>query len=354
MTLRVFGIILFLALGILSAPLVSVAQQAANVPHLGYISPGDIPRYDNAFLQGLQDQGYIVPGEIPRYDEAFWRTLLKRGYFAGQKIRIEVRATGGDFERGPGLTAELVSLNVDVIYAVPAVLAKAARKAVQDANKTIPIVFGPEYDPVGIGLVASLARPGGNMTGLALTDPVFEVKRLQILKEVFPRLSRVAYLTNPAWHPEYLLKSKSEMGTAARAMGIRLETIEVNTFNNLEDAFTEITRRRAEAIVVSFGPLFALERQRVVDFVAKRRLPAIYGEAIFVEDGGLMFYGASFADLKRHAGALVAKVLRGVNPADIPVEQPTTFKLIVNLKTAKALGITIPESILLRADEVIR
>jgi ABC transporter substrate binding protein len=193
---RTFGIISSLALGILSAPLASDAQESTKVPRLGYISPGDVPPYDNAFLQGLQDQGYIVPGEIPRYDDVFWRGLLKRGYFAGQKIRIEVRATNGDFERAPELTAELVRLNVDVIFAIPALLAKAAQQAVQNANKTTPIVFGPEYDPVGIGLVASLARPGGKMTGLALTDPEFEVKRLQILKEAFPRISSAAYLTN--------------------------------------------------------------------------------------------------------------------------------------------------------------
>src|SRR5262249_2209475 len=147
------------------------------IPSLGYISPGDIPRLDNAFLQGLQDQGYIVPGEIPRYDEAFWRGLVKRGYFAGHKIRIEIRATGGHFERAPELTAELVRLDVDVIYAIPAILAKAAQQAVQNANKTIPIVFGPEYDPVESGLVDSLARPSRNMTGLVLADPEFEAKR---------------------------------------------------------------------------------------------------------------------------------------------------------------------------------
>jgi hypothetical protein len=165
MKLQTVGIIFPLAIGILSAALVSNAQESTKVPRLGYISPGDVAPYDNAFLQGLQDQGYIVPGEVPRYDEAFWRGLLKRGYFAGQKIRIEVRATNGHIERAPELTAELVRLNVDVIFAIPALFAKAAQQAVRNANKRIPIVFGPEYDPVGIGLVASLARPGGNGRG---------------------------------------------------------------------------------------------------------------------------------------------------------------------------------------------
>ena len=312
------------------------------------------PAYDNAFLQVLQDQGYIVPGEIPRYDEAFWRSLVRRGYFAGQKIRIEVRATGGHFERAPELTAELVRLDVDVIFAVPAVLAKAAQQSVQNANKATPIVFGTEPDPVGFGLVDSLDRPGGNMTGLASTDAEFETKRLQILKEAFPRISRVAYLINPTWYPQYLLKFKSEMDTAARAMGIRLDTYEVNTLERLTNAFAEISRRRTEAMVVSFSPLFVIERRRIVDFVAMRRLPAIYGDAILVEDGGLMFYGTPIADGMGYAATLVAKILRGAKPADIPVEQPTTFKLIINLKTARALGLTIPKEVVFRADEVIQ
>jgi putative ABC transport system substrate-binding protein len=339
--------------GIFLVPLAARAQQGTKIPRLGYISPGDIPRLDNAFLQGLQDQGYIVPGEIPRYDDALWRSLVKRGYFAGQKIRIEIRATGEHFERAQELTAELVRLDVDVIYAIPDLLVKAAQQAVQNANRAIPIVFGPDIDPVGSGLVDSLARPSRNMTGLAWAEHEFDAKRLQILKETFPRISRVAYLTNPTWYPQYVLKAKAEMETAARALGVRLETIEINTPKDLKGVFTEITRRRTEAIVVSVSPLFFTERQRIVDFVAKRRLPATYGDAVFVEDGGLMFYGAPLAERKRQAAALVAKILRGTNPADIPVEQPTTFKLLINLKTARALGLTIPKEVLFRADQVI-
>ena len=341
-------------LGILLLPSAAHAQQAAKVSRLGYISPGDVPPYDNAFLQGLQDQGYILPGEIPRYDDASWRRLVKRGYFEGQRIRIDIRATGAQLERAPELTAELVRLNVDVIFAIPALFAKAAQQAVQDANKATPIVFGPEYDPVGIGLVPSLARPGGNITGLALTEPEFEAKRLQILKEAFPTISRVAYLTNPNSYPEYFLKAKPNIEAAAREMGIRLDTFEVNTPGELTDAFAQMPRRRTEAILVSFGALFNVERQRLVALVAKHRLPATYGDAIFVEEGGLMFYGPPFADRMRLAAALVAKILKGANPADIPVEQPTTYKLVINLKTAQALGLTIPNEILFRADQVIR
>ena len=354
MRLRTVGIILSFALGLLSAPHVFAAEQPVKLPRLGYISPGDVPRYDNAFLQGLQDQGYILPGEIPRYDAASWQGLVKRGYFEGQRIRIEIRATGGQFERAPELTAELVRLNVDAIFAIPALFAKAAQQAVQNANKTIPIVFGPEFDPVGSGFVTSLARPGGNMTGLGMVDPEFEAKRLEILKEAFPQISRVAYLTSPLSYRGYFLKSTPVMETAARGMGIRLQTFEVNTAKDLKNAFAKITRGRAEAIVVSFAALFLTERQRIVDFAATRRLPAIYGDAIFVEDGGLMFYGTPFADWKRHGAALVAKILKGANPADIPVEQPTTYKLVINLKTARALGLTIPNEMLSRADQVIR
>ncbi len=183
-------LLIALGLGILSAPLVSDGETRAKIPRLGYLSPGDLPYYDNSVLQGLEDQGYIVPGEIPRYDAAFWRGLVQRGSFEGQKIRIEIRATDGHFERAPELAADLVRLNVDLIFAVPSLLAKAARQAVQRANKPIPIVFGPERDPVGEGLVASLARPGGNVTGLATPDPEFDAKRLEVLKETFPRLSR--------------------------------------------------------------------------------------------------------------------------------------------------------------------
>ncbi len=354
MRLRTVGVIFSLALGMLAAPLASDAQQQGKVPRLGYMSPGDVPPYDIAFLQGLQDQGYILPGEIPRYDAAFWRGLVKQGYFEGQRIRIDIRATNGQFQRAPELAAELVRLNVDVIIVSPGVLVKAVRDAVQKANKAIPIVFGPEIDPVGMGLVTSLARPGGNITGFALVDPEFDAKRLEILKETFPRLSRVAYLTNPAWSLDYFLRSIPAMETAARAMSIRLETLEVNTPEDLEGAFAEIVRRRIEAVVLPRSPLLLAKRDRIRDLVAKRRFPAIYADSIFVEEGGLMSYGVSHADLKRRSAALVAKILKGAKPADMPVEQPATFKLTINLKTARALGLIIPNEILSRADQVIR
>lgn len=347
------GILFSIALLILSAPFECNAQRA-QIPRLGYMSPGDISNYDNAFLQGLEEQGYILPGEIPRYDAASWQSLLKRGYFEGKKIRIEIRVTGQHVERAPKLAAELVSMDVDVIYAVLGVLVKAAQDATQKAHKPIPIVFGVFLDPVGYGLVSSLARPGGNMTGVANVDPEFYAKQLEVLTQTFPKLSRVAYLADSSWDRRYFLRSMPAMEAAARTLSKQLETFEANTPQDLDSVFAKIVRRRIEAIVVPGGPLLFANRARIIDFAAKHRLPAIYGDSLWVEEGGLMFYGASIADQLRRAAALVAKVLNGVRPADIPVEQPTTYKLVINLHTAKNLGLTIPNEILSRADQVIQ
>lgn len=330
------------------------AQQAAKVPHIGYMSPGDVPAFDNAFLQGLEEQGYILPGEIPRYDAASWKGLLKRGYFEGKKVRIDFRATGQHFERAPELAAELVDLNVDVIFAVPTLLVKAAQDAARKATRPVPIVFAGVFDPVGFGFASSLARPGGNLTGVAQVDPEFYAKQLELLKETFPRLSRVAFLATPSWAPDYVQRSKLAVEGAAQARGIRLETLEVNNLQALEEAFAEIARRRIQAIMLPQSPLLYTNRARIIEFAAKHRLPAIYADPLLVEEGGLMFYGPSVADLHRRAAALVAKVLNGGKPADIPVEQPTTYKFVINLKTARALGLTIPNEILSRAHEVIQ
>lgn len=340
-----------------AAILLTVLVAAADppkVPRLGYLSPGDIAVYDNSFLQGLQDEGYIVPGEVKLYDAAFWQTLVKRGYFEGQRIRIEVRATGMDFERAPELAADLVRSDVDIIFAIPAIFAKAAQRAVRNANKSTPIVFGPEFDPVGSGFVTSLAKPGGNMTGLGMVEPEFEAKRLELLKETFPRVSHVAYLTSPKSYRDYFSKSTPVMKAAARKMGIRLQTFEANTAEELKDVLSKIARSHADSIVLPFAGLFLTERKLITDFVAMHRLPTIYGDALFVEEGGLMAYGVPFAAWKRHAASLVAKILKGANPADIAVEQPTNFRLIINMKTAQALGLSIPNEIVSRADQVIR
>jgi putative ABC transport system substrate-binding protein len=318
------------------------------------MSPGDIPRYDNAFLQGLQEQGYILPGEVPHYDEPFWKGLIKRGSFEGKKIRIEIRATAEDFpKRVPALAEELVRLNVDLLFSATYPEAEAARQAVQRANKTIPIVFGPQNDPVGGGLIDSLARPGGNVTGLLLTDPELEAKRLEVLLETFPRLSRVAFLgDSKSVPPKLIVKVMEAMRAAARAKSVRLDMLDVRRTQELNGAFAQITSGRAQAIMVANTPVLLGARHRIVAFAAQRRLPAMYGDALFVEAGGLMFYGSPYVDLLRRTAAIVAKILNGIKPNDIPVEQPTEFKLLINLKTAQALGVRIPESILLRAETV--
>jgi len=352
MSLRRVGIVFFF-LNLLFLIVPCNAQQS-SVARLGYLSPGDIPPYDNAFLQGLEEQGYILPGEIHRYYAASWQGLLKRGYFEGKKIRIDFRATGQHFERAPELATELIGLNVDVIFAAPTLMAKAAQEAARKATRPIPIVFAFVLDPVGFGFVSSLARPGGNLTGVANVDPEFYAKQLEILKETFPRLSRVAVLTNPLWEPDYVKRSQLALEDAALARSVRLEILEANDLEGLEKAFDEIARRRIQAIVVPQSPLLYANRVRIIDFAAKHRLPAIYGDALLVEEGGLMFYGASVADLQRRSAAIVARILNGAKPADIPVEQPMTYKLIINLKTARALGLAIPNEILARADQVIR
>ena len=346
----------FMLIGVLSIFVAAAdAQQPAKIPYLGYLSPGDIPRLDNAFLQELQELGYILPGEIHRYDEAFWKALVKRGSFEGKKIHIEIRATGERFpERAPALAAELVGLNVDLLFTATPPEADAARQAVQRAGKAIPIVFGPLPDPVGAGLVASLARPGGNITGLMLGEPELEAKRLEVLKETFPRLSRVAYLNDPTYlPPELSVRMKEAVHAAARAKGVQLDIVHVQRPEELNGAFAQITARRAQAIMVQMNPVLLAARHRIVAFAAQHhRLPAMYGDALFVEAGGLMFYGSPFADWYGHSAAVVARILKGAKPADIPVEQPTRFKLLINSKTAKALGVTIPESILLRAEQI--
>lgn len=219
-------------------------------------------------------------------------------------------------------------------------------------NRIIPIIFGPTHDPVGTGLVANLAQPGGNITGLVLLDPEFRAKQLEILKEAFPHVARVAWLASPTWFPSWAARAGPAIEHAAQVLGIELVPFDVRGPDELESAFNYVRAMDAEAIMVPWNPLFIAERQRIVDLVAKSRLPAIYGDVLFVEDGGLMAYGPSVADLYRRAATLVAKVLRGTKPADIPVEQPTHVKLVINLKTAQALGLTLPPSLLFRADEL--
>ena len=264
---------------------------------------------------------------------------------------IEYRYAEGKLERFPALAAELVALKVEVIVAPPTPAAQAAKQA----TKTIPIVFAGVGDPVTSGLVTSLARPGGNVTGLSGLSPELVGKCLEQLKQAVPGVSRVAVLWHPGGQGERTERDMlKEAEVAARALGMRLQIVEARGTADFDRAFSDMTTARADALTVLPSNMFNNERRRLADLAAKNRLPAVYQFREYVDAGGLMAYGANLADLNRRAATYVDKILKGAKPADLPVEQPTKFELVINLKTAKALGLTIPQSVLLRADEVIQ
>jgi len=267
------------------------------------------------------------------------------GYVEGQDIIIETRFAGERPERLPGLAAELVRLKVDVIVPMDPPAVWAAKKA----TGTIPIVMPNGVDPVGAGQVASLARPGGNITGLAMLTRELAGKRLELLKEVVPGVSRVAVLWNPA-EPEEVIEWQ-EAQHAARTLGLQLHSLEVRGADDVDGALSAISKRRVDALYVA---VFHRWRKPVIEFAARNRLPAMGGLRHIVDEGALISYGPNYDDLFRRAATYVDKILKGAKPADLPVEQPTRFELVINLKTAKALGLTIPQSVLIRADEVIQ
>ncbi len=317
--------VMLVVLTALVLPLVAAAQRPTKVPRIGYLAAGS-PPLDKAFLQGLSDLGYIE----------------------GQNIAIESRFSDGKHERLPGLTAELIGLKVDVIVTVGTPAAGAAKQG----TSMIPIIMAIVADPVGEGLIANLARPGGNVTGLANLDTELSGKRLEILKEVVPGLSRVAVLWNPANPAHKPALRQSEV--AAKALGVRLQLVDVRDPSGFKNAFSVMTREHAGALMLLADSMFGVYRARIVDFAAKSRLPSIFWQRSSVEDGGLMSYGASYHDLYRRAATYVDKILKGAKPADLPVEQPMKFMLVINLKTALALGLTIPPTVLFQADEVIK
>jgi len=307
------------------------AQQAAKVPRIGYLSINlaGSPHMTEGFRQGLRDLGYVE----------------------GRNVLIEFRDAEGKLERLPALAAELVALKVDVIVVGGTVAAVAAKQA----TKTVPIVFVSAVDPVTDGLVASLARPEGNVTGLATLAPELVGKRLEQLKQIVPGVSQVAVLWQPGAlgeHTETDLRKEAE--GAARVLGMRLQFVGVREPGDFDRAFSDMTRARAGALTVLGSSMLINERGHVVSLAAKNRLPAVYGLREYVDAGGLMSYGPNNVDLFRRAAAYVVRILNGTKPGDLSVEQPTKFELVINLKTAKALGITIPQSVLGRADEVIK
>jgi len=317
--------------GLLAAPLAAEAQQAAKIARIGYLagSLAGNPHLPEAFRQGLRDLGYVE----------------------GRTVVIEYRDAEGKLERLPALAVELVALKVDVILAGGTPQALAAKQA----TRTLPIVFAAHADPVGSGLVTSLARPGGNVTGLSLLAPELVGKRLEQLKQAVPGVNRVAVLWEPGAYVELTERDiLKETEVAARALGVRLQFVEARGPADFDRAFSDMTRARAGALTVLPSTMFIIERRRLVDLAAKNRLPAVYTSREYVDAGGLMAYGPSIADLFRRAATYVDKILKGAKPGDLPVEQPTKFELVINLKTAKALGLTIPPSVLSRADEVLQ
>ena len=315
---------------LLAAPLAAEAQQTGKIFRIGFLSPGYPYGSRNRFRLGALQQG-----------------LRELGFVEGQNISIETRWAEGKYERLPGLAAELVRLKVNVIvtYSPPAI------QAAKQATGTIPIVMAGIIDPVATGFVASLARPGGNITGLSLMAPELVGKQLQILKEIVHKVSRVAVLGNPANTgnaPQ--LRYAQE---AAQALRLRLQTLEARDPHEIDSAFAAMTKEGAGAVVVLVDAMFIGQRTRIADLAARSRLASVYGLVDFAEVGGLVFYGANDADRFRRAAYLVDRILKGAHPGDLPVEQPTKFELAINLKTAKALGLTIPPALLGRADEVI-
>jgi putative tryptophan/tyrosine transport system substrate-binding protein len=317
------GGIVTLLLGLLVAPLAGGAQPPGKVPRIGLLEDS---LYWEAFRQGLRDLGYIE----------------------GQNIRLEARLPAGQPERLPALAAELVQLPVDIIVAS----GSPGTQAAQQATSTIPIVMASVGDPVGSGFVASLAQPGGNITGLSVLGAGLSTKRLELLHEIVPTLSRLAVLWNPANPNQRAHVDALQVGV--RALGVALQSVEVRTPDEFDSAFTALTRERPDALYLTADSMHQRYIERIIAFAATSGLPAMYQVPGNVRAGGLMAYGASVPALFRRAAYYVDKVLKGAKPGDLPVEQPTKFELIINLKAAKALGLTIPPSLLLQADEVIK
>jgi putative ABC transport system substrate-binding protein len=308
-------------------PLVAPAQQPGNIHRIGYL-------------------GGPASSASPRLIQSFRDGLRELGHVEGQNIAIEWRFSQRN-EQLPSFANELIELKVEAIVATggPAI------RAVKQVTSTIPIVMAFSGDPVGTGLIANLARPSENLTGLSLMSPDLSAKRLELLKEAFPKISRVATLWNPD-DPVYALELQRTQA-AARALDITLQPIEVREREDFEGAFAAMTRNHADGLIVFAHGLTILNRDKLIELANRHRLPTMYGSRENVNDGGLIAYGPSISALYRRAAFYVDKIVKGAKPADLPVEQPTTFELVINLRTAKALGLTVPPALLARADEVI-
>jgi len=305
------------------------AQYSQKIPRIGYLQ-------------------VTASSAVAARTEAFRQGLRELGYVDGKNIIIEWRFAEGKADRLPSLAAELVRLKVDAIVTSGPTVTRSAK----EATVAIPIVMTFDNDPVGNGFVASLARPGGNITGLSTLAPEISGKQLELLKEIVPKLSRVAVLGgsgNPG-----NAQALKEIELTAGAFTVQLQHLDVQGAKDIETAFRAASKGHANAVLVLAGPVLVINRKQVIDLAVKNRLPATYYRREFVEDGGLMSYGVNFADLDRRAATYVDKILKGAKPADLPVEQPTKFELIINLKAAKQIGLTIPPNVLARADKVIK
>ena len=320
------------AAALLSNAHLAEAQQPKKVPRIGYLSLLD-PARESARSEGIR------------------QALRERGYIDGQNIAIEYRYAEGKLDRLPEFAAELVRLKVDIIMIAGG---DTIIRAAKNASKTIPIVMtGGGNDPVEAGLVESLARPGGNVTGVTNIQGELGGKRLELLKEAVPKLVRVAVLYDPA-NPSSVLEMKEVLPAASRALKLTIQPWEVRAAGDLNGVFTALNKQRLDGLYVPAGPLINANEKRTIGFALKSRLPSLYGRRTAVYSGGLMFYGADVADSYRRVAALVDKILKGAKPADLPVEQPTKFEFVINLKTAKQIGVTIPPNVLARADRVIK
>ena len=342
MRIKTLGFIVTFALTLLASPVPSDGQQPAKVYRIGYFGVGPAPTKQ-------------TPQHCPSQPDAWWQALVEglreHGYIEGQNLLIECRWRGKPEERAPALAAELVSLKPDLIVAESSVNVRAAKQA----TTQIPILMVGVIDPVQRGLVASLAHPGGNVTGLTETvGTEQEGKRLQLLKEAVPKVSRVAVLTHSSSGPPEPNLFRKEREVAARTLGLTLQSYDVREPTEFAAAFTAMTKAGAEALFVEPDPFWGDYEQQIVSLAAQGQLPAVYPWREFVRAGGLLSYDVDDRAIVRRLGTYVDKISHGANPGDLPVEQPTKFELLINLKTAKALGLTIPQSILIQADEVIQ
>jgi len=298
--------------------------------------------------------GVLWPSLVDQWNKAFYDGLRQNGYVDGTTAIIDVRAVGGNFEVGPKLSEELIALQPDVILAIPSALAKDVADAEERLAKKIPIV-AVTWDPVGEGLVSNAAHPGGNITGVAIYPPGdFNTKHLQLLKEMLPRLKRVACLVDNTYYKEVSAHIKEALDKAAPKIGVRVYSIDIRGPDGVGSALSEVARKRVDAMIVSPNAVSLAARSRIVSFASKHRLPTAYWEEVFVKECGLVSYGGSVADRYRLAAGDIAKILHGTKPGDIPVDYSMRFRLVVNLQTAKALRLQIPQSVLIQADEVIR